>query len=213
MRYLGSYSSQNAGLMNNGDSDATKSLVGDAEVFYYEQFLSSQQSEELFGELEGLLYEFEQDILLADGQVIPMLTPKLIFADHGITSDMSLHGKTIPWPQWMTPLRQQIERHTGKTYEVCVCIYYADGIAHVDWHADLAAFGDTSSIPSLSLGGTRVFGFRRDDRETPRLLDLPSGSMVLMGAGFQERYQHALLPSEEDVPPRFNLTFRTTGRH
>ncbi len=198
--------------MNNGDFDATKSLVGDAEVFYYEQFLPPQQSEDVFGELEGLLDGFEQDIVLANGQVIPMLTPKLIFADQGITSDMSLHGKTIPWPQWMIPLRQQIERHTGKTYEVCVCIYYADGIAHVDWHADLTAFGDTSSIPSLSLGGTRVFGFRRNDRDAPKLLHLPSGSMVLMGEGFQERYQHALLPTEEDVSPRFNLTFRAKAR-
>ncbi|MBT5048063.1 MAG: hypothetical protein HOM58_06130 [Rhodospirillaceae bacterium] len=61
-------------------------------------------------------------------------------------------------------------------------------------------------------GEEREFAFRSLENEDDIYrLDLKSGSLLVMGKGCQENYQHALPYNDEYKNPRINLTFRPFG--
>lgn len=109
-------------------------------------------------------------------------------------------------------LRRKIESLTGRIFGACVCIYYRDGTKGVDFHRDLPAFGDTSVIPSVSLGAERTFVLRNVSDHSDRFVLKPAhGSLIVMGEGCQQRYEHAVLHDETVTRARINLTFRMLG--
>lgn len=82
----------------------------------------------------------------------------------------------------------------------------------IDYHTDPPAYGDTSVIASLSLGEARRFSLRsQSDPDEVHDVELLSGSLVIMGAGCQEQYEHALRVEVSRRNPRFNVTFRMFG--
>ena len=101
---------------------------------------------------------------------------------------------------------------TGVKFQVARCIYYQDGSEGVDFHQDLPAYGDTDEIVSLSRGAERDSVLRdvadSDDRFSIRLA---SGSLLFMGEGTQENYEHALPHDENCHQPRLNLTLSKYG--
>jgi alkylated DNA repair dioxygenase AlkB len=90
-------------------------------------------------------------------------------------------------------------------------IYYPDGNSGLDFHSDHAVFGDTSIIPSVSLGEEREFKFREKESGNEITTTLESGSLIIMGKHCQERYEHRLPINPESNKPRINLTFRKYG--
>ena len=81
----------------------------------------------------------------------------------------------------------------------------------MDYHRDVSAFGDTSHIASISLGAERMFSLR--ELETGEVCDvhLAHGSLIYMGPGCQERYEHAVPADPGCGEARVNLTFRLFG--
>ena len=111
----------------------------------------------------------------------------------------------------MKKLKEKIENFTNRKFEVCVLIYYPDGNSGVDFHSDYVAFGDTSIIPSISLGEEREFKFREKESEVEVSQTLENGSLILMGRYCQKRYEHSLPINPKYKEPRINLTFRKYG--
>ncbi|MEL7401283.1 MAG: alpha-ketoglutarate-dependent dioxygenase AlkB, partial [Pseudomonadota bacterium] len=64
-------------------------------------------------------------------------------------------------------------------------------------------------VASLSLGAARDFSVRKvGDSRRLMTLALPHGSLLIMNAGMQQRWQHALPKRARVSTARINLTFR-----
>lgn len=98
----------------------------------------------------------------------------------------------------------------------CVVNVYRDGRDSVSWHSDDDHGIEEVVIVSVSLGAVRRFVLRRKVKTAtvasavlPNRLsvDLEHGSALIMGAGVQETWEHAL-PKVKNSGLRINLTFR-----
>lgn len=183
------------------------------DVTYYESFLSPAESAEIFDWICAHCPDLEwEDITLANGMVHRMDTGKWMFVDEELT-DFSLffeaHGRRMAWPPIMRSLKDKVEQFVGMAFHVCVCIYYRSGDVGVGFHSDLRSFGSTSLIPSISLGAERTFLFRRKSDHSEQFeMSLANGSLLIMGDGCQDEYEHSVPVCAEVLEPRINLTFR-----
>ena len=138
---------------------------------------------------------------------------KLMFIDEELRPQFPefAYGKNFSWPSQLLALKQRVEAHTGRYFATCVCIWYPDGNIGVDYHSDKPAFGDTTILPSISLGAERNFQLR--EKATGEVLELllGEGSMVIMGEHCQEHYEHCLPEDPACTKGRINLTFRQVG--
>lgn len=113
------------------------------------------------------------------------------------------------WTPELLEIKAMVEQLTGFTYNICLCNYYSTKNRTIGWHSDREEFGDTQSIASVSIGSERHFLFRRKGEEYIRKdLVLENGSLLWMGPGTQENYEHCVPPDQNVVGGRFNLTFR-----
>jgi len=117
-------------------------------------------------------------------------------------------GNIAIWPDYLLPIKHHLEGLTDRVYGNCICIYYPDGNSGVDFHSDYQAFGDTSVIPSLSLGEERVFQLREKSTYKINSTKLENGSLIIMGEHCQERYEYSVPLDPTYTSPRINLTFR-----
>lgn len=91
----------------------------------------------------------------------------------------------------------------------CLLNWYADGRQNIGWHADDERDLVDDRIVSCSFGAARFFDLRRRDDHSAKIrLELPSGSIVVMGRGTQKHYHHQVPTQARIKEPRFNLTFR-----
>lgn len=195
---------------------ASVSLPLKCDVSYFENFISPTVSKELY-QLFQHDYQIQASKLswkIGDENIESDFS-KIIFTDqeliHKNVFEASIWGNSYVWPAALLPVKEAIEDITKKEFRVCVCIYYPDGTSGVDFHSDFVAFGDTSVIPSLSLGAERTFQLR--ERATQEVYSklLHEGSLVVMGDQCQELYEHALPLDPKCKSGRINLTFRQYG--
>jgi alkylated DNA repair dioxygenase AlkB len=109
----------------------------------------------------------------------------------------------------MEKLRMDVETETGKPFNRALVNYYRDGRDSVDWHADdEASLGFEPLIASVSVGAERIFQLRHNKTQERVKINLPHGSLLLMGAGVQEHWQHSVAKVKQLDDPRVNFTFR-----
>ena len=183
---------------------------------YLESFLSEEEANELFDHLAGFPNLTQPlKIETATGETFQSPTGKIMFIDSSLKEanrfPEEIWGFTKAWSASLHQLRERVEEHTGEVFKTCVCVYYPDGTSGITYHSDLPAFGDTDVIPSVSLGAVRDFCFREKANGEVYEMTLAHGSMVVMGAHCQERYEHALPLAADCNQPRINLTFRKFG--
>lgn len=187
----------------------------DCELDFRADFLSVEEADQLYSLLREKICLQAQEMALPGGGVYSLDTPKTMFCDTDLLDSDELReafGDRLPWFPELYAVKQRLEELTGRKFQVCVAIYYSDGSKGVDYHSDLRAFGDTSCIPSLSLGAKRMFSLRNiENPAQPYQFELKHGALVVMGQNCQERYAHALLPDEAVKEDRINLTFRGFG--
>ena len=190
-------------------------LPKDCEVSFIPDFLNKEQADRLYRLLKEKLCLHKQEMVLPGGEIHTLDTPKTMFTDPELFDSDELReafGERLAWFPELYSVRQQLQEITQRQFQVCVGIYYRDGSKGVDYHSDLRAFGDTSCIPSLSLGATRTFSLRNIEHPEQQYdLHLCHGDLVIMGENCQERYTHALLPDNSIQQDRINLTFRGYG--
>ena len=122
-------------------------------------------------------------------------------------------GRTLQpaaWTPYIEALRDKIRARYGGDYNSVLLNRYADARDSVSWHSDDEPEMDSSHpIASLSLGASREFLVRPIASKTPvRTCILTSGSLLVMPAGFQEKYQHCVPKLQTPCGTRVNLTFR-----
>ncbi|MAX82000.1 MAG: DNA repair protein [Crocinitomicaceae bacterium] len=184
-------------------------------VQYDDQFLSQKESTALYQKLKLCIATAPQKIDLPNGEHILLEAPKTQFALPEFIATEKMHKAQgeiqVMFPE-LERIKQKLETLTQRRLDVCVAIYYSSGAVGVDYHSDLSAFGDTSCIPSISLGATRTFSLRENINHANSYdLELVHGSLVIMGENCQEHYEHAILADPSIQEDRINLTFRTFG--
>ena len=191
------------------------SLPLECDVRYQVDFLNKKEADNLFNEIVEDFDVTNKIIRMFDGSEHVGETGIYLFADPELTSYEALPevwGGRSAWTASLEAVRDKIYRVTGHYFQVARSVYYQDGSEGVDFHTDPPAYGDTSVIASLSLGVEREFVMRKiDDPDDCFTLRLAPGSLLIMGAGCRDQYQHALPKNENCLQPRLNLTFRKYG--
>ena len=120
---------------------------------------------------------------------------------------------------WVERLLQVASAAAGCEFNACLLNAYRIGSEFAAWHADDDPWLDAAApIASISLGAERDFLVRpkvQNAARQPEDFDgadvaafrLRHGSMLVMEAGAQEGWRHALPPCA-DAGARVNLTFR-----
>lgn len=192
-----------------------KPLPLNCTAFYRANFLDPTEALALFHEIITEFDVTNKVVKMADGGEHRAETGSYIFADPELTSFDALSevwGGRSPWTTSLAHVRDRIEAEVGIRFPVARCIYYQDGSEGVDFHRDLPAYGSTATIASLSLGAERDFVFRSVADPNERFtIRLSSGSLLLMGEGCQELYEHSLPRDASCREARLNLTFRLYG--
>lgn len=121
----------------------------------------------------------------------------------------------VSWTSQIEALRDRIQAGYGGEYNSVLLNRYRDGKDSVDWHADAEPEMDSQhAIASVSLGACRRFQIRANNTGKIDTFLLSSGSLLIVPAGFQQKYRHSLrkeTKAEERKAPageRINLTFR-----
>ncbi|CAM4046285.1 alpha-ketoglutarate-dependent dioxygenase AlkB [Pseudoalteromonas byunsanensis] len=188
-------------------------LALSCDAHYYSQFMSRQQSQAIF---DWIASSFDlsdpEKVTLPHGEEVSIWPWKMIFIEPQLADTDAFpqcHGRRVPWPPLLAQLQQQIAQCTGVEFSVGVCLYYPDGEEYMGFHTDLPAFGPTDVIASISLGAEREFLIREQNNpDIQHNLTLEDGSLLVMGKGFQEQYEHAVAKGTKQTGPRFNISFR-----
>ncbi len=121
----------------------------------------------------------------------------------------------LPWLPLLSELKDRIALITGATYNSVLVNLYRNGQDSVGWHADdEQELGADPVIASLSLGCSRIFSLKPKSSMLPngalkrRDITLNHGDLLVMSAGTQSYWQHALLKDNACTAQRLNLTFR-----
>ncbi|WP_298427844.1 alpha-ketoglutarate-dependent dioxygenase AlkB [uncultured Kordia sp.] len=183
---------------------------------YVEEFLSKEESESLYTQLISEYKIAKQSMkITVDNNVIDTDICKIMFLDKDLYDKNKfpeqVWGKTAIWSNELKKVKQKVEAFTDINFSVCVCIYYSDGTSGVTYHSDHSAFGDTTIIPSISIGEERMFYLREKESQKVHDILLKEGSMLIMGENCQERYEHSLPINPSYKKGRINLTFRQYG--
>jgi alkylated DNA repair dioxygenase AlkB len=189
---------------------------------YIPRFLDADQSAGLLARLWRELDWSQREITVFGRRV---MQPRLVawYGDAGaLYSYSGLTLEPLPWHPLLLDLRLRIERHTGQQYNAVLANAYRNGDDSMGWHADNEKeLGPRPVIASLSLGAPRRF-LLRPARHQPGLvanvragvetgsfgMTLENGSLLLMKAGCQQRYQHSLPRTRRAAGLRINLTYR-----
>lgn len=191
-------------------------LPVDCEVLYWPQFMAPAEAAALFDELVSNFDIKDRKIRMVNGMSFESEQGLHFFVDPELVSYDALPevwGKRAEWTDSLRSLRDRIEEATGARFHVARSVYYEDGSVGMGFHYDPPAYGPTDRIASVSLGAKREFVLRsKEDENDIHRVVLPSGSLLLMGDGCQERYEHGLPEDPACTEARINLTFRQHAR-
>lgn len=115
-----------------------------------------------------------------------------------------------PWPEALRPFRIRLADELGTDFNSVLANLYRDGNDGMGWHRDdEPELGPAPVIASLSLGAGRRFLLKSLRTPGERVaVELTHGSLLVMRAGTQQHYRHALPKTKRAVGERINLTFR-----
>lgn len=115
-----------------------------------------------------------------------------------------------PMPPMLAGIADTVARLAGGPFNTMLANLYRDGADSMGWHADdEPELGPDPVIASVVFGAARRFVFRaRHDKALKREVPLGDGDLLIMGAGTQAHWQHAVPKTKRPVGARINLTFR-----
>jgi alkylated DNA repair dioxygenase AlkB len=116
---------------------------------------------------------------------------------------------TEPFNPLLLEIKNKIESYSQHSFNSVLLNLYRDGQDSNGWHADNETeLGKDPFIASLSLGAERSFKLKSNEGKS-LTIQLPHGSLLLMGGAIQHYWKHCLPKSTKIFTPRINLTFRS----
>ena len=178
-------------------------------IKYFPNWLTHHEADDLLTtSIEKV--PWRQDFIYMMGKKIPIPRLQNWYCETGASYTYSrIKLLALEFPSWMEDLRRRVELSTSETFNAILVNYYRDGKDSNDWHSDdEKELGVYPVIASVSIGAERVFHLRHKVTKQKIKMNLPHGSLLLMGAGIQEYWQHKLSKTSLQVGPRINLTLR-----
>jgi len=182
----------------------------DASLGYDPHFLTVAQADTLLEQwLEELEWRHDEIRVYGKAHLMPRL--------HCYQSEQNLsyqYSNLTLQPQPYHPrvlqLKRYLEAVTGCRFNAVLINLYRDGLDKMGWHSDdEAELGSQPNIASISLGAQRCFKLRHKQKSVADIaIELPHGSLLLMGGDMQAHWQHSLPARKKILQPRINLTFR-----
>lgn len=174
---------------------------------YRPNFLSPQESDQMYSEMESQWSNFESGWMLVEGRRVA--TPRLVaaFGD----SDFSFPDldETLEWTDSLLTARARLERIAGHSFNYALVNWYRDGTDYTGWHSDKMQYHSPGTgVAIISLGAERPLQFRRVEGEQCAEIPLETGSLLLMHGSLQEHFEHAVPADPTIVEPRLSVTFR-----
>lgn len=182
----------------------------DADVIFYEDFFSSEESSHYFDILRETI-QWEQQELKMFGKNIALPRLTAWYGDEG--KPYSYSGITHhphAWTSELLEIKSKVEDVADVAFNSVLLNLYRNEQDSVGWHSDdETELGENPVIASISFGDVRQFQFKYKIDSKKRLsLDLVSGSLLLMRGATQHHWKHRIPKTKEAKSERMNLTFR-----
>ena len=180
-----------------------------SEITFWPSWLGCAEADDLLATAINQV-AWRQDNIHIAGKSIPIPRLQNWYGDPTTSYTYSrIKLQAVAFPPWMETLRRRVERQTGNCFNRTLVNYYRDGQDSVDWHADdERELGSEPIIASVSLGQERAFLLRHKTTKERLKINLPHGSLMMMGPGIQEHWHHSVAKDKNVVGPRINFTFR-----
>ena len=184
-------------------------LGAGAFVELWGDWLTAAEADRYFAALRETI-PWEQGRLKFFGKEV--LEPRLSawFGDRDyVYSGRSLRAN--PFPAIVRELAERAEASIHARFNSVLLNLYRDGQDSMGLHSDdERELGSNPLIASVSLGAPRRFVLRAKKKNAlaPLDLELPHGSLLLMGGSCQHQFRHGLPKSARVTGARINLTFR-----
>jgi len=174
------------------------------------RWLDPGSADALFLTLRGGL-DWAQQTITVMGRTVPQ--PRLTAWYGDLDAAYRYSGRTfapLPWAPEISAIRERLIAETGHGWNGCLCNLYRGGRDSMGLHADdEPELGPCPQVASLSLGATRTFVLRhRQTKGLKHRLDLPHGSLLLMGGTTQRFWRHEVPKTSSPTGERINLTYR-----
>jgi alkylated DNA repair dioxygenase AlkB len=183
----------------------------DAELHYYPRFHDAARASSLLDWFQQQI-PWRQDRIRIAGRLLDVPRLQAWYGDSGSGYGYSgISLEPLPWTPVLQEIRQELETCTGLKFNSVLLNLYRNGQDSVAWHSDdEAELGADPHIASLSYGAVRNLEIRPSGPRpgSKKVLSLESGSLLLMGTGFQRHWQHQIPKVRHLDGPRVNLTFR-----
>jgi alkylated DNA repair dioxygenase AlkB len=174
-------------------------------LLYGPEFLSRSEADANFARLlESIRWKQEGN----PGRKFPRLTAW--YADPGVSYSYSgVTHEAIPWTRELLAVKQRVEAAAGTTWNSLLLNLYRDGRDSIGFHSDdEPELGTNPIIGSVSLGAERRFVLKHPASGERLEMNLPHGSLLVMGGASQHHWRHGVPKTKRSVGPRINLTFR-----
>ncbi len=183
-------------------------LSGDGSAILFPEFLSEDQADVAFTELESTNL-WEQQSLMMYGKMVD--EPRLS-TWHSEEQSYTYSGRARiprPWTPLLHSVRTQCEAQTNYSFNGVLINYYRDGNDHLGWHSDDELInGPEPLIASISLGAERRFDMRHRETREVVSASLGHGSLLVMSGLSQRCWEHRIPKMARLTDARINLTFR-----
>lgn len=184
--------------------------LADGELHFWRDFFSADEAVSLFAKLRGETGWEQSHIRIAGRQIV---IPRLNAWYGDRSADYSYSGvrlTTLPWTETLLNVKNRVESATHISFNSALVNLYRNEKDSVDWHSDdERELGNGPQVASVSLGETRCFELRRRNDHRQRFkLELPGGSLLLMGGTIQHHWQHRVAKEKHPCGERVNITFR-----
>jgi alkylated DNA repair dioxygenase AlkB len=159
--------------------------------------------------LQGL--PWRPDVALVNGVAVETARHALWYGDRPFRYFHSgIARRAEAWPgDLLDDVRRLAEDLAQTRFDSCVLNLYHDGGEGMAWHSDSeAAYGQHTTIASLSLGATRKFAFMHKRTRERRDIMLRHGQFIVMRGETQRHWLHAVAKTTTVSMPRISLTFR-----
>jgi len=182
----------------------------------FPEFLDSDLGSVLFRELFESKHWKQPSIFMYGRRV---LTPRLTWwmgDPCALYSYSGIYNEPTPWTETVKELGVRLQDLLGHKFNSVLLNLYRDGSDHMSWHSDNEPeLGGMPVIASISLGATRLFKFRRKNRDANEksiTIPLTHGTLLVMQGLTQQEWEHSIPKEARVTRARINLTYRLINR-
>src|SRR5690349_18802848 len=127
-----------------------KSILRDADTFYYPDFLTEEEADGYFEAFSNL------DWAKRKHNNYELKRETTVYADSNLTDKAPAiwgEGAIVnEWTKEMADVKKRIEDYVGDAYNICLGNRYTKGGEFIAYHSDNEEYGTTKSIASLTIG-------------------------------------------------------------